>query len=135
MANAAWAALRDDATSSGAPLPEELHEAYDDLWELLPVDAQQSIARGDVTLEELLERVTSAEGSELCPHCARRPVRNRWTGLCTACSVAALTDAHNEAYRELVAKREYDTSKQRLKRLREELDVPAPRQRKDRHDD
>jgi len=129
VANAAWAALRDDATSSGAPLPEEPHGAYDDLWELLPVDAQQSIARGDVTLEELLERVTSAEGSELCPHCAKRPVRNRWTGLCTACSVAALTDAHNEAMAELEATREYNVAKTRLKRLRQELGVPAPRRR------
>ena len=140
MANDAWAALRNDATSSGAALPPEPHGAYDDLWRLLSVEAQQSVARGDVTLEELLERVTSAEGSELCPHCAKRPVRNPRVGLCNACATTALADAHNEAIRELEATRAYNTAKQRLKRLREELDVPAPGRhgriddRKDRHD-
>ncbi|MCK8113972.1 hypothetical protein [Anaerosoma tenue] len=104
-------------------------EEYDELFGLLPVEAQQTIARGDVTLEDLLERVTSSEGAELCPHCARRPIRHPRLGLCTACARRSLADAHNEAYAELEAQREYDVAKQRLKRVREELGVTAPRQR------
>ena len=126
MANAAWAALSDDTTASGAPLPLTPHGPYDDLWELLPAAAQQAIARGDVTLEDLLERVTSSEGADLCPRCATRPIRHSRLGLCTACAFRALADAHNEAYAELEAQREYDVSKQRLKRLREEMGVKAP---------
>lgn len=101
-----------------------------ELFELLPVRTQQAVARGEVSLADLLERVTKVSESELCPRCALQPVAVRRTGLCIACHKRAMAEAHNEAYRELAATCEYDAAKQRLRRLRRDLGVKAPREKR-----
>jgi uncharacterized protein with PIN domain len=64
----------------------------------------------------------------LCPACGKRLVATR-EGLCAACHLEALTDAHNAEYARLAAKKPYDVSKQRLKRLRRQMGVRAPHAR------
>lgn len=102
---------------------------YDAYFELLTVPQQQAIARGDVTIEELLERVTSDTEAELCPRCARASVSPRYArvGLCSACAVAAMADAHQEKVYELEAERERTNLKKRVQRLRDEIDPDRPR--------
>lgn len=72
-----------------------------------------------------IERVKKTSPAMLCPSCGKRLVVPK-LGSCGACHYEALKEAHDEAYAELVAKREYNTSKQRLSRKRRELGVPAP---------
>ena len=73
----------------------------------------------------MLDAIKRHNPGALCPACGKALQATR-DGLCGACHLEALTDAHNAAYRELVAKREYDTAKQCLKRERARLGVSAP---------
>jgi len=66
----------------------------------------------------------------LCPACGKRFV-NTPSGVCDLCHLHALKTNHDAEYRRLAleAKRDYDTSKQRLKRLRSDAGVRAPKAR------
>lgn len=55
----------------------------------------------------------------LCPSCARRPATVRRTGLCRACHMSHLADAHRDAIAELEVQRELWREKQEAKRLRD----------------
>lgn len=103
--------------------PSEAAQAFeDDLFEYLPTPLQQAVARGDVGLSELLERVTSTQASELCPRCAKRP-QEVPSGLCRVCWARATVAAHEEYRAEIVAKAEMVNARQKSKRLRDRLGV------------
>lgn len=102
-------------------------DELDDLFESLSVPQQQAVARGDLSLEALLDYIKGATGAELCPRCAVRPIAARSNGLCSVCHKHALTEATDAVYAELVASREHAAARQRLKRKREELGVEAPK--------
>lgn len=94
------------------------------LWELLPVPAQQAVARGDVTIADLLERMTAASRSELCPRCCVRPVsvHHRHIGWCATCAKKLALAASEERYAELKAADKVNAAKMRLNRLRDALE-------------
>lgn len=127
--NAAWQALRDDRSSTGEPLPPDPDGPLDDLWPHLSVAQQQLIASGRTTIEELLDRITAAENSELCPRCAGAPVSAvyRRLGLCVTCGRRALNGALEEVLSEIDARREADVLKQRIHRARIAAGIPTPR--------
>jgi len=76
----------------------------------------------------MLEAIKRHNPGVLCPACGKALQATR-NGLCGACHLEALAEAQNAAYRELVANREYNVAKARLKRKRKELGVAAPRAR------
>jgi hypothetical protein len=125
-----WVALSDDNTATGKPVPAAPGGEYDDVWELLTVPQQQAVARGDVSLEYLVELVTAATGAELCPSCCTRPVAGRYAagfGLCDVCARKAMSEAFRDAIAALDAQREAAMLKQRLHRARISAGVPLPR--------
>lgn len=129
MANAAWAALRDDVNAKGEPLPPDPDGPLDDLWPHMTVAQQQLVASGRVTVEQLLERVTAAENAELCPRCAGAPVSPvyRRLGLCVTCARRAMNLALEEALLEIEAQREANRLKTAVKRARIAAGLPTPR--------
>lgn len=104
-----------------------METTYDDLWEMLTVEQQQAVARGDVSLEELLELATTAAGAEVCPICCTRPVRVKSSGWCRPCTTRALNDAFHERIAMVEAYRERTLLKKNLQRAREVAGIPTPR--------
>lgn len=100
---------------------------------------KKDVLSGRVSLEDLLE-VTDADMSsemfELCPACARFPVRlgtrGGKHGVCGVCWIYHLRDVHAEKAAELEAMRSYNASKKHLQRLRDSLGVMPRVLRKDR---
>jgi len=101
----------------------------DELFELLSVSQQQAVARGDVDLMDLLERVTRSAEAELCPRCASRTVSAQYgrLGLCAVCARKAMTEAFEERISELEARRDADRLKKQIQRLRDELEPDRSR--------
>ena len=99
------------------------------MWPHLTVAQQQLVASGRVTLESLLERVTAAENTDLCPRCAGAPVSTAYSrlGLCLACGRRALNAALEETLTEIEAVREANRIKTRTKRARLAAGLPTPR--------
>jgi hypothetical protein len=97
--------------------PQEAEE----LFEVLPVSLQTSVARGDVSLLELLEALTSSQNAELCPWCGCRPVALNHFGLCAVCSRKRLTEIQEERLVALDAHREANRVKTAIKRSRRRL--------------
>lgn len=78
---------------------------------------------------DAIERTKPIEDrTPLCPACSKRPVR-KTIGLCDVCYREGMADAHDEEFAKLNAQRRLWTSRQRLKRLRRELGVKAPKAR------
>lgn len=128
--NLAWRKLSPTRTRDGRPVPSLTEAEYADLWETLSVEQQQLVARGDLSLEGLLDALTSARGAELCPVCCTRPIQIVKTGLCRPCHRAALTDAQNAILAEIFEERRAATVKQQLHRAREAAGIPLPRSRR-----
>jgi len=116
VANAAWAALSDECEA----LPED---GFSDL----PKSVQKAIARGDMTLDEALERARAGIGAELCPECSCREIATSFTGLCLVCHERRLTEGNLQRLAELEAVRAHNAAKTAVKRTRIELGVPTPR--------
>lgn len=104
-------------------------EAYDDLFELLTVTQQQAVARGDIKLEDLLERITDSTQLELCPRCCKGTVSQKYErfGLCEACVRIEVTAAHRAKVYELEAERDNARQRKIVQRLRDEIDPNRPR--------
>jgi hypothetical protein len=102
----------------------EIQSTEDDLFELLPVSLQQAVARGDVDLDELLDRVTRP-GAEICPHCGVNEIDPNTQagrrGICVPCVRRRFTDAANERLANLEALRENNAAKTAVKRARIEI--------------
>lgn len=96
----------------------------EDLFAELPVSVQQAVARGELALEDVFERITRP-GLELCPHCGVReiPPRLRRVGVCSSCFAKRSVAAHAEVVADLEDKRATGMAKQRTKRLRERYGV------------
>lgn len=122
--NEKWRALRDDVTADGRPV-----ETTDplDVWHLLTPEQQQHIARGDFTLDDLLERIVGAQGAETCPRCCERPITVLQTGLCKPCHRAAMTEAQRLVMAELIRQKDSVMVKKQVQRLRDEIDPDRPR--------
>ena len=94
----------------------------DDLFELLPIPLQQAVARGDVGLEALLERVTRPGGGPLCPWCGHREIDPDTaagrSGLCTPCAKRRYADRYREILADLEATREVNRLKTAVKMVR-----------------
>lgn len=67
----------------------------------------------------VLSKVKEYSAASLCPSCAMRPQAVKSTGLCGPCHKRNLIEGHSALMAELAAQREYDTSKQRMKRMRD----------------
>lgn len=89
----------------------------------LPVALQQAVARGEVDLDTLLERVTGSQ-AELCPRCATRPITQRSTGLCRPCHDKALSAALREVRAEQAATQQRAAERKRSERFRTEHGIP-----------
>ena len=113
--NARWRALSDEC----APEP-------DDGFASLPPIVQRAIARGEITLDEALERAAADPDAELCPACGCRPITTA-RGLCRVCYDRRLVEGLYEKLAELDSHREHDVAKQRVHRRRVELGLPLPR--------
>lgn len=116
MANAAWRALSDECE----PLPR-------DGFQELPRSVQKAIARGDLTLEEALERARTGLDAELCPACGCRAIETERSGLCRVCHTRRLTDAALDRLTEVAALRDYNVAKTATKRARIAAGLPTPR--------
>ncbi|NTU70255.1 MAG: hypothetical protein HGB10_00300 [Coriobacteriia bacterium] len=111
--------------------PAEIPDTeFDDLFEHLPVKMQQAIARGDVELDQVLERLTRPSTGELCPSCSVREVDHESLGLCWTCARKAMNEAFEKTIVELEAKREADRLKKGVQRLRDDLDPDRSRRPK-----
>jgi len=109
------------------PDVDELDQAAaDELWELLTPSQQAAVARGDIDLAELLERVTRP-GEELCPWCVTRPITRKRLGTCEVCARRRMRDAQEQVLVELQLHRERDAIKQRIRRERDRQDPDRPR--------
>jgi len=128
MSSEAWRNLRDDRNSRGEPLMPFEPSEYDDLWESLTVEQQQVVARGVITLEELVETITSAADAELCPRCCCRPVKpmSRF-GLCETCHRAALNEALQAKLANVELQKTANVLKTRIRRERIAGNLPRPR--------
>jgi len=113
--NARWRALSDECP------PEP-----DDGFASLPPMVQRAVARGDVTLEAILELVQNEPDAELCPACGCRPIQTA-RGLCRVCYDRRLVEGLYQKLAELDSHREHDVLKQRVHRRRVELGLPLPR--------
>ena len=97
-----------------------------ELSEHLPVPLQQAVARGDVEVDQLLERATRPGGGQLCPWCGINeidpdtPAGRR--GICIPCAMRRLADGYREKLAEIEAIREVNALKTALKRVRDELE-------------
>ncbi len=82
--------------------------------------------------QPVIDYIRRYESGLLCT-CGKRFVAVKRTGLCGVCHLEYLKARHDEAYAELAAtrtaKQDYDTSKQQLRRLREEMGVTPGRKR------
>lgn len=97
----------------------------------LPVPTQQAIARGEVTMEDVFERITRP-GTELCPHCGRYEIPDdlKRVGICRSCFSKRTQEAHQEVMRDLENVKAVNAAKQAAKRAREELEL-NPRKYRD----
>jgi hypothetical protein len=57
-----------------------------------------------------------ARGTDLCPHCAFRPIEVDWLGTCSDCRYRQLARAHAMEPAAIAAKREWDRERQRKHR-------------------
>lgn len=111
-----------------APVQDSLSpEAAEELFEVLPVSLQQCIARGEVSLEQLLEDLTSAKDAEICPWCGSRSVASKQLGVCHVCARKRLTEIQEERLSALEALREANRIKTRVKRMHDELEPGRPK--------
>jgi hypothetical protein len=85
-----WQALSDEP---GDLVPFE-PGPFDDLWDLLSVRQQQLVARGELSLEQLVDRVTSEPDDDLCPRCCVRVITRPRLRLCDTCLKRGFRDAH-----------------------------------------
>lgn len=95
----------------------------------LPVSVQQSVARGEVTIELLMKRAAASINSELCPRCGYHKVSARYPdlGLCISCARTEMTDAQMQVLSELEVERENARIRKSIQRVRDELDPDRPR--------
>lgn len=93
---------------------------------LLPVPVQQAIARGEVSEQEIEQRLRDATFGDLCPSCCARPI-NTSLGLCSVCMRKRSTQAHHALQAEIIAIRANNTAKKQTQRTREEYGIPLPR--------
>lgn len=120
-------AAQDTASAAPEALPHRLHA-----WAATFAD---ELADGRVALLDVIDAALEDaldDGLPPCPVCGHvvRPGQSGFSlGLCRRCWLERLTDAHNAAYRELVAEREYNVAKQRVRRLRDSLDPTRERGR------
>ena len=82
-------------------------------------EIRDDLVSGRVDPELIAERMRIHAEAELCPFCARRPVRVHATGLCAVCHKRLLTERHKEAVDEHAAHRDYNRAKQAAKRMRD----------------
>lgn len=89
---------------------------------------EEQVRSGEMSLLEVVEIAVSEmeHYNAICPQCVSDTVREGTAGYrkgeCLACHFRRLRDAHNVRLREIIAKRENDNAKQRVKRLRDRLD-------------
>lgn len=97
----------------------------------LPVPLQQAVARGDIDLDTLLERVTAPATGELCPACGAHEVPTSGLGarlgLCGPCAHRRMADAYDETLIDLLAVREANAKKKQVQRDRDELFPDRPK--------
>jgi hypothetical protein len=118
--------------SHGEPLAPFEPGPYDALWDELGEskhgrELQLLVTRGQLTMQQLFERITGDTDAELCPRCCERPATIESTGLCRPCHDKALAAAHREYMAEVAANQERATARQQSKRLRAELGLPPVR--------
>jgi len=119
--NAAWKSLSDEC-------PDEPDGPLDELWSLLTVAQQQSVASGRIDLEDLLDAITNSGDLELCQRCASDyvPPDSR-LGVCHACARRIANERLEGKLREIDAQREAVVLKQRVHRARVDAGLPLPR--------
>lgn len=84
----------------------------------LSASLRDDLVSGRVSAETIAERMRLDQERQLCPVCAKRPVRSS-SGFCTVCHRRLLAEAHFELLEELDAKRAMNTGKKALQRARE----------------
>lgn len=108
------------ASVRGARIVAELG----DLFECLTVAQQQAVARHEIDLEDLLERLTATSTSEeLCPKCACRFIGKNRFGWCDVCMRRQLSTAFRDELSTLDARREADALKQQVCRDRRKYGI------------
>ncbi|MDO8915993.1 MAG: hypothetical protein Q7W16_07925 [Coriobacteriia bacterium] len=122
-----WRELSDTCNSKGQPLTPPDPGPFDDLWDLLTPKQQMIVARGELSLEELVDRITTEPDGELCHSCCKRTITRPVLGLCELCARRAMTDALVYKLSEIETLLASATAKKALQRSRDRLDPDRPR--------